>query len=396
MRLRTILFCLLVAAAVAGIGVGIDAPSSPAAGRLGEVQKQIGTTKAKIGKRRGQERVLTSTIARWSGRIHALQGRVDVLQRRQSTIQADLDVRQAQLGRTQSELRIQRARLSRLRVELARGRKLLAARLLALYEADQPDLVTVMLNSKGFADMIQRGEFIGRIQQQDADVMNSVKSARADAAAATERLDALENRQLELTTAVQKRRDEVAGVKRSLQNTQNGYRRVRAGRQAILNRVRGQRHQLENRLNELVKESNRIQGVLAGVTDTPVKQGSGRFVWPINGTITSQFCESRSWESCHPGMDIAAPMGTPIHAADTGTVRIAGWTGGYGNYTCIQHTASLSTCYGHQSKIMVTVGQTVTKGQVIGLEGSTGFSTGPHLHFEVRINGAVTNPMNYL
>ena len=77
-------------------------------------------------------------------------------------------------------------------------------------------------------------------------------------------------------------------------------------------------------------------------------------------------------------------------------MRIAGWTGGYGNYTCIQHTASLSTCYGHQSKIMVTVGQTVTKGQVIGLEGSTGFSTGPHLHFEVRINGAVTNPMNYL
>lgn len=394
MRLRTILFCLLLSPLAVFVGLGV--PSSPAASKLDNVQKQIGITKAKIGKRRGQERVLTSTIARWSGRIHVLQDRVDVLQRRENTIQADLDARLQQLGRTQAELRTQRARLSRLRVELARGRRILATRLVALYEADQPDLVTVMLSSKGFADMIQRGEFLGRIQQQDADILNSVKTARADAAAATERLDALERRQLELTNVVQKRRDEVAAVKRSLQNTQVGYRRVRAGRQAVLDRVRSQRRQLENHLNELIKESNRIQGVLSGITDTPVKQGSGRFVWPINGTITSPFCEARSWESCHPGLDIAAPMGTPIHAADTGTVRIAGWTGGYGNYTCIQHTASLSTCYGHQSKIMVQVGQTVTKGQIIGLEGSTGFSTGPHLHFEVRINGAVTSPLNYL
>ena len=106
--------------------------------------------------------------------------------------------------------------------------------------------------------------------------------------------------------------------------------------------------------------------------------------------------EPRPWEACHPGIDIAAPTGTPIRAADGGRVAIAGWTGGYGNYTCIQHSASLSSCYGHQSSIGVSVGQQVSKGQVIGAVGSTGHSTGPHLHFEVRINGAVTNPLNYL
>jgi murein DD-endopeptidase MepM/ murein hydrolase activator NlpD len=119
-------------------------------------------------------------------------------------------------------------------------------------------------------------------------------------------------------------------------------------------------------------------------------------IWPVNGPITSPFCERRAWEACHPGIDIGVPSGTPIHAADAGRVAIAGWVSGYGNYTCIQHTASLSTCYGHQSSIQVSVGQNVSQGQVIGLSGCTGLCFGPHLHFEVRINGAVTNPLNYL
>ncbi|HMS71686.1 MAG TPA: M23 family metallopeptidase, partial [Baekduia sp.] len=210
------------------------------------------------------------------------------------------------------------------------------------------------------------------------------------------RLDTLERRQRTLKNQVEKRRDEVAAVKRDLVDTRVGYTRTKQGKARALAATRENRKHLEDHLDELVKESNRIQGVLSSVSVGPIRQGSGRFVWPINGTLTSPFCESRSWESCHPGIDIAAPTGTPIRAADSGTVRIAGWTGGYGNYTCIQHTASLSSCYGHQSAIHVRVGQSVSKGQVIGLVGSTGFSTGPHLHFEVRINGAVTNPMSYL
>jgi murein DD-endopeptidase MepM/ murein hydrolase activator NlpD len=119
-------------------------------------------------------------------------------------------------------------------------------------------------------------------------------------------------------------------------------------------------------------------------------------IWPVNGPITSPFCERRAWEACHPGIDIGVPAGTPIRAADGGRVVIAGWVGGYGNYTCIQHTASLSTCYGHQSAILVHVGQVVAQGQLIGLVGSTGASTGPHLHFEVRINGVPVDPLPYL
>jgi murein DD-endopeptidase MepM/ murein hydrolase activator NlpD len=148
-------------------------------------------------------------------------------------------------------------------------------------------------------------------------------------------------------------------------------------------------------LKSLQKEQAKVeQAILAN--GGPIRAGSGRFIWPVNGPITSPFCERRSWEACHPGIDIGVPSGTAIHAADTGQVVIAGPQGGYGNFTCIEHTRTLTTCYGHQSQIGVRVGQVVQKGQVIGLTGCTGLCFGPHLHFEVRVNGHVVNPMAYL
>jgi murein DD-endopeptidase MepM/ murein hydrolase activator NlpD len=148
-------------------------------------------------------------------------------------------------------------------------------------------------------------------------------------------------------------------------------------------------------LKSLQKEQAKVeQAILAN--GGPIRAGSGRFIWPVNGPITSPFCERRSWEACHPGIDIGVGSGTPIHAADTGQVVIAGPQGGYGNFTCIQHTRALTTCYGHQSQIGVRVGQPVQKGQIIGLTGCTGLCFGPHLHFEVRVNGHVVNPLAYL
>jgi murein DD-endopeptidase MepM/ murein hydrolase activator NlpD len=102
------------------------------------------------------------------------------------------------------------------------------------------------------------------------------------------------------------------------------------------------------------------------------------------------------WGRLHAGIDIAVPSGTPIHAAGSGTVALAGWVDGYGNYTCVDHGGGLATCYGHQSSIGVGVGSHVTQGQVIGYTGCTGHCLGPHLHFEVRINGSPVDPLGYL
>ena len=374
-------------------------------GKLDRLERQIDRTQGKIGRRKGTERLLTTEISAYTRRINRLQARIGPLQRRQATVQADLSAGRAELARIQRDLRSERRRLVRLRARLAETRAALANRLVELYTAEQPDLVTVIMSAKGFTDLLERGEFLERVSEQDRRIVAIVRDARADAVRTEARLDRLEARQAELTRAIAARRDEVAAVKQELIGTRVGYSRTRADKDAALRGVRHERHQLEGALSELKAQQAKIQATLQrsqaqpGLPAGPIRQGGGSMIWPVNGPITSPFCERRSWESCHPGIDIGVPSGTPIRAAAAGRVALlqsSGASGGYGNFTCVQHSGSLSTCYAHQSSFATSMGASVAKGQVIGYVGCTGLCFGDHLHFEVRVNGGVVNPMAYL
>jgi murein DD-endopeptidase MepM/ murein hydrolase activator NlpD len=190
--------------------------------------------------------------------------------------------------------------------------------------------------------------------------------------------------------------------------------------QTVLAAARTTAGAAQSRYSGLQAESERLGAVLAaraaaakaaaaraaansgGAAPPPTSTGpsSGGLIMPVAGYYSSGFgyrIDPISGASgFHPGQDIAAPTGTPIYAATSGEVTIAGWEGGYGNYTCISRDADFATCYGHQSAIFVSVGQYVTQGQHIGNVGTTGYSTGPHLHFEVRIDGTPVNPLPYL
>jgi murein DD-endopeptidase MepM/ murein hydrolase activator NlpD len=344
--------------------------------------------------------VLSSEIAAYSSRIDRLQAKITRLRTRESRVQDALDRNRAELLQIQADLRAERARLIRLRAKLARARAALAKRLVEIYQSDKPDIVSVVLSAKGFADLIERGDFLRRISEQDKAIVSLVRDAKADAIATAHRLDALEQRQQAVTARILERRQEITAVKQDLIDTRVGYAGTRADKQNALSHVRVDRHELEGELASLRKQQAKITRRLQSTQGTlpvgPMPHGNGSMIWPVQGPITSPFCERRSYEACHPGIDIAASSGTPIHAAASGRVALGAFTGGYGNYTCIQHGGALSSCYAHQSRIAVSVGQSVRQGQVIGYVGSTGHSTGPHLHFEVRINGAVTNPLNYL
>jgi murein DD-endopeptidase MepM/ murein hydrolase activator NlpD len=407
MRRRMRLRLLLAGAALplalwAALPVLSDGASTPTS-RLHDLQHKIQTTQGKIGRRKGTERLLTTQISAYSRRIGRLQARIGGLQSQQANAQADLDAKRAELFQTQRDLRAERRRLVRLRARLAQARTALAERLVELYQADKPDIVTVIMSSKGFADLLERGEFMERVSQQDQSIIKIVRDAKADATATAKRLDKLERRQQRLTEIVQRRRDEIARSKQGLIDTRVGLASTRAGKARALGSVRAEREQLEGNLSGLKAEQSKIQATLqqaqGNLPAGPIKHGNGSLIWPVNGPITSQFCERRAWESCHPGIDIGVPAGTPIRAAAAGKVALmqsAGASGGYGNFTCIQHTGAMSTCYAHQSRFATSLGASVSQGQVIGYVGCTGLCFGDHLHFEVRINGAVTNPLNYL
>lgn len=402
MRIRL----LIVAAALPfALWALLPLPSDGASprSRLNDVQQKIQATQGKIGKRKGTERVLTSQISAYSARIGALQARIGRLERRQATVQADLDHKRSELNRLQDELRAERRRLVRLRKRLAVAKVALAQRLVELYQADTPDLVTVILNSDGFADLLERGDFMQRVSEQDQHIITIVKSAKADATATEARLQIVERRQRRVTAIVLANRNQIANVKQDLINTRVGLDGTRLDKRRALVSVRSERQHLEGALSSLKSEQRKIQATLQKAAGTlpagAIRRGNGSMIWPVNGPITSPFCEARAWERCHPGIDIGVPSGTPIRAAASGKVTLmqsVGASGGYGNYTCISHTSTLSTCYAHQSRFATSLGANVSQGQVIGYSGCTGLCFGPHLHFEVRINGAVTNPLNYL
>ena len=402
MRIR-----LLIAAAALPFALWALLPlpsdgASPSS-RLNDVQKKIQTTQGKIGRRKGTERVLTTQISAYNARIGTLQARIGRLERRQAQVQADLDSKRAELNRLQDQLRSERRRLVRLRKRLGVARRALAQRLVELYQADTPDLVTVILNANGFADLLERGDFMQRVSEQDQRIISIVRSARADATATEARLQTFERRQRRVTAIVLSNRNQIAGFKQTLIDTRVGLDGTRSDKQRALVSVRSERQHLEGALSSLKAEQAKIQSTLQKAAGTlpagAIKRGNGSMIWPVNGPITSPFCERRAWEACHPGIDIGVPSGTPIRAAASGKVTLmqsAGASGGYGNYTCVSHTSTLSTCYAHQSRFATSLGASVSEGQVIGYSGCTGLCFGPHLHFEVRINGAVTNPLNYL
>ena len=136
-----------------------------------------------------------------------------------------------------------------------------------------------------------------------------------------------------------------------------------------------------------------IRDAQAGSTGSGTPSAAG-FIWPVDGPVVSGF--GVRWGRMHEGIDIAATIGTPIRAAASGTVIHAGWLGGYGNLVVVDHGDGLATAYAHASAILVAVGQQVSQGDTLSLVGSTGNSTGPHLHFEVRVNGSAVDPLLYL
>ena len=172
---------------------------------------------------------------------------------------------------------------------------------------------------------------------------------------------------------------------------------VTAALDSVEKQLAQRRASLDDLRQQIIEQQDQANAGLPTPFGTNMAGSTMPSIWPASGTVTSPFGLRWGGSDFHPGMDIANDMGTPIMATANGTVTVAGWnSGGYGNMVDIDHGNGIMTRYGHASRVVVTPGQYVRRGQIIAYMGSTGFSTGPHVHYEVRVNGQAVNPINYL
>jgi murein DD-endopeptidase MepM/ murein hydrolase activator NlpD len=367
----------------------------PLPGQTAPLSERIDAKRAQVEDKKQQEGVLTTTIDGLNNRIKGLQGEISSTQSRLANVQDELDVRQAELEKVRDDLEVARDKLARARKKLQLARVGLADRLVELYKADRPDALTVVLEADGFSDLLERTEFLERISDQDREIVTTVKVLKERFERHERTLAALEEEKEEIAVAVLRRRNEIAAARDRLASAQGNLRGARNDRSATLAQVRDSRSKLEGDLQELEAAQARVTGQLQGSLPAgPIKHGTGQLIWPVNGPVVSPF--GQRWGRLHAGIDIAVPAGTPIRAADGGTVVLLGWVSGYGNYTCVAHGGSLSTCYAHQSSFATSQGASVRQGQVIGYIGCTGHCYGDHLHFETRVGGSPVDPFGYL
>jgi murein DD-endopeptidase MepM/ murein hydrolase activator NlpD len=273
------------------------------------------------------------------------------------------------------------------------------ARLVAIYESGQPSSLDFVLGAVSIDDALDMVDYTNLIGKEDKQIAAEVRRAKLELQAQRAQTKRVRRKVLGDERALaaraaqeQEARDALVGARDQLSQTKaeqsQNLSDLSAKDRAIADEI-AQEQAASNQLADAIRAAQ----AQSSSTSTATPSSAG-LIWPVNGPITSPF--GPRWGSFHPGIDIGVPYGTPIEAAAAGTVIYCGWESGYGNLVVIDHGGNLATAYGHQSRIAVSCGEHVSQGQVIGYVGCTGYCFGPHLHFEVRINGSVVDPLGYL
>jgi murein DD-endopeptidase MepM/ murein hydrolase activator NlpD len=386
-------------ASARGTGGGDQARKERIDARIGELRDRIAAANQREG-------ALTEQISAVTEQITALRDDVAEASSRLASLEAELAVYERRLERLTELLKLQTERLHLLTRQQRIAVRRLNERLVAIYEDDEPSALEVILSARTFTELVDHLDYVNQIGRQDRHLAHVVAVARREARAARIRTKETREGVQRASEGIRIRVEAQRAERDRLLASRAALAEARGLQADTLARVRASEQGFNHEIEDLQSESAALAARIRAAEARAAPSGGGAaastgsgvsssgFIWPVSGTVTSGF--GTRWGRMHEGIDIAAPMGTPIHAAAGGTVIYAGWMGGYGNLVVIDHGRGLSTAYGHQSAIAASVGQGVAQGQVIGYVGSTGHSTGPHLHFEVRVNGSPVDPLGYL
>ena len=345
--------------------------------KLSSVEDEKAAVKEKIAELTKQANDVEATRA-------ALQSEIDLTKEEISTVEAYIDRLQEQIDVKTTELAAAEEALEQKEEEFA-----LTVR--TTYEQGDSSYLEVLLNSSSFSDLLSRMEIITAIMDDNKKIVAEYTAAKEDIEQKKQELQDTQDDQKEYQENLNYKVDELAASEAEQAALAESLQAYKAESEAEYDRISNEMQDVSNQIAKLSAQSAASGGV----------PYSGTFVWPTPScTTTSSVYGYRvhpiyGTVKFHAGEDIPASYGAELLAAASGTVTTAGWVSGYGNYTVIDHGGGTMTAYGHQSSILVSVGQYVEQGQVIGYVGSTGNSTGPHLHFEVYQNGSTVDPKSF-
>jgi murein DD-endopeptidase MepM/ murein hydrolase activator NlpD len=391
---------VLVPLAALLLAVAATPASGDVTSRKAEIDARLSSVQAKIAWAQERERTLATQIASVNGQIRGLASQVGVVSAQLAPLERDLELHKEKLARLNELFRLQTERFHFYRTEYQALIDRLGNRLVDLYEQGEPNSLEVLFAAKSFDDLIQQAQVVDSLATQDRSIAGQVGSAKERVHAQREHTKRFRSLVAAELRTIAVRTNQVRALRDRLVASENQLAAARASKRDALQNVKESKseflheaaglQQASASLAAQIRQAQSVSSYSAG-DSTPSAAG---FIWPVNGPVVSPF--GWRWGRMHEGIDIAVGYGTPIRAAASGSVVYAGWMSGYGNLVAIDHGGGISTAYGHQSSIAVGVGQVVSQGATIGYVGCTGHCFGPHLHFEVRVNGSPVDPLGYL
>lgn len=363
-----------------------------------------------------QQRELQARQVRLNQKLAAHRARVEMLRKKEVGAVKELSSLQQKLEQTSTELtdsqfRLKRAeykltltqaQLQRARSAFERQQRATGSRLRAIYKNKALDGWEALLTSPDMSTFLTRYHFFKRISSHDAGLLENLERQRQVIHQQQRQFAQQRQNIARITEVIGTQKIQLSDLTGDQKNLVDKIRTERQAAEQVVAQLEADNSSIASMIQRIIAQRRAFEMQARRNNPHWVRpfMGTGRFMWPVAGVITSPF-GSRMHPVLgryinHHGIDFGAASGTPIYAPDNGEVIYAGWYGGYGKVVIIDHGGDITTLFGHTSSYVVDAGTRVRKGQVIAYVGSTGMSTGPHLHFEVRRNGGAINPMAFL
>jgi len=352
-----------------------------------ELEAKIDQTKKKLTQTKIKEHSVLGNLNRSQQELDKISANLQRLNSRIGNTEKNIEFIKYKINDTEQELK-------RLEAEINKQQEVLSKRILAIYKYGYQSYLEILFTAKDFGEFLTRFDMVRRFVMTDIQAINTLREQQKLVSQKKEEI-------IQQHQDLEKQKQLYSRLQNQNKYEQSRYLAKIQDAQRELSKIQNDRLLLEKALDELEELSRSMESQIRGIQDKTKKGlGSGKYIWPVSGDITSYFgyrmhpiLKKRKY---HSGIDIAAGMGTPIKASDYGVVIFSGRNGGYGLMIVLDHGLGISTVYAHCSRLLVSKGETVSQGQIIAHVGSTGLSTGPHLHFEVRKDGVPVDPLNYI